>query len=43
MYNFDKVIFFYPSPLQSKPYFDMLWYSELPVYYISKIKILDSK
>ena len=40
--NFDKLIFFYPSPLQSKPYFDMLWYSELPVYYISKIKILDS-
>lgn len=39
--NFDKMIFYYPSPLQSKPYFDMLWYSELSVYYISSIKLLN--
>ncbi|NYB52415.1 MAG: hypothetical protein HVN35_07660 [Methanobacteriaceae archaeon] len=39
--GFKQLIFFYPSPLQSKPYFEILWYSKLPVYYISKIKLLD--
>lgn len=41
--GFKEIIFYYPSPLQSKPYFEILWYSKLPVYYISKIKILDEK
>jgi len=40
-YGYKKIVFYFPSPLQSKPYFEILWYSELPVYYISKIKILD--
>lgn len=40
-HDFKEIIFYYPSPLQSKPYFDILWYSKLPVYYLSKIKILD--
>lgn len=39
--DYDKIVFYYPSPLLSKPYFQILWYSGLPVYYISKIKILD--
>lgn len=40
--GFNELIFYYPSPLQSKPYFEILWYSKLPVYYISKIKLLDN-
>lgn len=40
-YGFKKVIFYFPSPLLSKPYFEMLWFSKLPVFYISKIKLLD--
>ncbi|AXV39088.1 hypothetical protein [Methanobacterium sp. BAmetb5] len=39
--GFKELIFYYPSPLQSIPYFEILWYSELPVFYISKIKILE--
>ena len=42
-YGYRSIIFYYPSPLQSKPYFEILWYSKLPVYYISKIKILNEK
>ena len=40
--GFKEIIFYYPSPLQSKPYFEILWFSGVPVYYISKIKILDN-
>ncbi|MEN6554090.1 MAG: hypothetical protein ABFC34_14525 [Methanobacterium sp.] len=40
-YGFEKIVFYYPSPLQSKPYFEMLWFSKLPVYYISNIKLLE--
>ena len=40
-YGFKEIIFYYPSPLQSTPYFEILWYSKLPVSYISKIKILE--
>lgn len=36
-----RLIFYFPSPLMSKPYFEMLWFSKLPVFYISKIKLLD--
>lgn len=41
-YGYKNIIFYYPSPLQSKPYFQILWYSKLPVYYISKIKLLEN-
>jgi len=40
-YGFKEIVFYYPSPLQSKPYFDILWLSRLPVHYISKIGLLD--
>ena len=39
--GYEKIVFYYPSPLMSKPYFQILWYSKLPVSYISNIKILD--
>lgn len=41
--GFTEIIFYYPSPLQSKPYFEILWFSGLPVNYLSKIKLLDNK
>lgn len=41
--GFKEIIFYYPSPLQSKPYFEILWFSKLSVNYISKIKILGKK
>lgn len=37
----DGIIFYYPSPLLSKPYFEILWYSGLEVSYISRISLLD--
>lgn len=40
-YDYNGIIFYYPSPLLSKPYFEILWYSRLPIYYISKIKLLE--
>ena len=39
--GYENIVFYFPSPLMSKPYFQILWYSSLPVYYISNIKILD--
>lgn len=39
--NYKQIVFYYPSPLRSKPYFEMLWHTNLPVYYITKIKLLD--
>lgn len=41
-YGFKELVFYYPSPLQSKPYFEMLWFSKLPIYYISCIGLLDN-
>jgi len=41
--GFKEIVFYYPSPLQSKPYFDMLWFSKIPVYYISRIRLLEEK
>ncbi len=40
-YGFKEIVFYYPSPLQSKPYFDILWFSKIPTYYISKIGLLN--
>lgn len=40
-YGFKKIVFYYPSPLLSKPYFHILWFSRVPVYYITNIKLLD--
>jgi hypothetical protein len=40
-YGFKKITFYHPSPLRSKPYFHILWFSRLPVYYITNIKLLD--
>jgi len=42
-YGFKKLIFYYPSPLLSHPYFEMLWYSKIPIYYISRIGLIDIK
>lgn len=39
-YGFKELIFYFPSPLLSKPYFEILWFSKLPVSYISSIKLL---
>lgn len=39
--GYKNLIFYYPSPLLSKPYFQILWYSSLTVYYISNLKLLD--
>ena len=45
--GFKNLIFYYPSPLLSHPYFEMLWYckwySDIPIYYISKIGLIDKK
>jgi len=35
-YGFEEILFYYPSPLMSKPYFEILWFSRLKVYYITK-------
>lgn len=40
-YKFDGLVFYYPSPLLSKPYFEILWHIDVPVYYLTKIKLLD--
>jgi len=39
-YGFKKIVFYHPSPLRSKPYFHILWFSRVPVYYITDIKLL---
>lgn len=39
--GYNKVIFFNTSPVMSRPYFEMLHYSGLDVYYISNIRLLD--
>jgi hypothetical protein len=41
--GYENLIFYYPSPLMSKPYFQMLWYADIPVYYISNIKMLEKR
>lgn len=38
-YGFDEIIFYYPSPLMSKPYFEILWFSNLKVYYMTKFNL----
>lgn len=40
-YGYEKLVFYYPSPLLSHPYFEMLWYSKIPTYYISKIGLIE--
>ena len=40
-YGYKDIIFYYPSPLLSKPYFEMLWYSKLSVYYLSTISLIE--
>ncbi len=42
-YGFKNIIFYYPSPLLSHPYFEMLWYSKIPIYYITKIQLIEKK
>lgn len=42
-YGFKKLIYYYPSPLLSYPYFEMLWYSKIPIYYITKIGLIGKK
>ena len=42
-YGYEEIIFYNSSPLLSRPYFEMLWWADLPVYFISNIKLLDQK
>ncbi|MBO7043597.1 hypothetical protein J6W34_03510 [bacterium] len=39
--NINKIIFYAPSPLQSLPYFQMLSYSNIDFYYITKLDIIN--
>ncbi|HPQ05439.1 MAG TPA: hypothetical protein PKZ88_08255 [Methanothermobacter sp.] len=41
-HGFDKIIFYYNSPLFSQPYFQILYFSQLPIYYTTSIKILQN-
>lgn len=41
-YGFNELVFYFPSPLLSKPYFEILWYSKLHISYISSIKLVDN-
>jgi len=38
-YGFEEILFYYPSPLMSKPYFEILWFSRLKVYYTTKLSL----
>jgi len=39
-YGFSELVFYYPSPLLSQPYFEILWFSQLDVNYLTQIKNL---
>lgn len=39
--GYDELVFYNSSPLMSRPYFEMLYWSGLPIYFISKLDILD--
>lgn len=39
--GFKSIILYYPSPIFARPYFEILSYVDMPIYYLSKIKILD--
>ncbi len=39
-YGFSDLVFYYPSPLMSKPYFEILLFSRLNVSYLTQIKNL---
>jgi len=42
-YGYEELIFYNTSPLQSRPYFEMLWWSELKVHFISLISLVEEK
>lgn len=39
--GYNEIIFFNSSPVMSKPYFEMLHYSNLDIYYVTSLKLLD--
>lgn len=39
--GYNTVLFFNGSPLQSRPYFEMLHYSDLKIYYFTKLDIVE--
>ena len=39
--GFDRVIFYSPSPLMSIPYFEMLYYSGLNLFYATSLNFLE--
>ena len=40
--GYKTILFFNGSPLQSRPYFEMLYYSQLKNYYFTKLDIVES-
>ena len=41
--NYSKIIYYNSGPIMSKPYFDMLYYSGLKAYFITKLPNLNPK